>query len=145
MHRSRIRHVVLGALLVTSLSAAGPALAATRTTTTPWIALSASPSTPALGSLVTFDSGYPSNIKSARIEVLCYQGGQLVYGEAGSADQAVQQSLTGYPGFVLGGSASVWKTAGGPASCTANLFYFGSKSGAQTYNRLATTSFDATI
>jgi hypothetical protein len=137
---------VLGAALVLST---GTAFAA-RATTTSWIALqqpaAAATTTawePSLGDLVTFASGFPTNVKNARIEVLCYQSGKLVYGEAGSASQAFQEQLTGYPGFILGGSSSQWLSTGGSADCTANLFYFGSKAGVQTYNLLAKTSFVA--
>jgi hypothetical protein len=98
---------------------------------------------PHLGGEVTFDTAYPSSLKAPRIEVLCYQAGALVYGEAGSADQAQQADLTGSPGFVLGGGGSTWLTNGGAADCTANLFYFGSKAGKQTYNLLASTQFAA--
>jgi hypothetical protein len=106
---------------------------------------------PALGTLVTFDVAYPTSAKNVRIEVRCFQNGTLVYGEAGSADQTVQQQLTGSPGFVLGGApaingfsgGSIWANVGGAADCTANLFYFGSKAGQQTYNLLATTQFAA--
>ena len=106
---------------------------------------------PALGTLVTFDVAYPSNAKNVRIEVLCYQNGTLVYGEAGSADQTLQQQLTGSPGFILGGApaingfsgGSIWANVGGAADCTANLFYFGSKAGQQTFNVLVTTQFVA--
>ena len=72
-------------------------------------------------------------MKNPRIEVLCYQGGELVFGMAGS---------TTYE-FLLGGGGSLWLWGGGAAECTANLFYFGQHAGQQTYNRLATTSFSA--
>jgi hypothetical protein len=102
-----------------------------------WIALSqdgaARAVAPSLGGDVAFATGYPTNVKNPRIEVLCYQDGQLVYGEAGSVDHA----------FRLGGGGSIWLSTGGAAECTANLFYFGWKAGTQTYNRLATTSFSA--
>jgi hypothetical protein len=46
--------------------------------------------------------------------------------------------------FLLGGGGSVWLwNGGGPADCTANLFYFGMHAGSQTYNLLASTSFAA--
>ena len=144
--RRALYTAVLGAALVFST---GTAFAA-RTTTPSWIAVqqpaAAATSTtwePSLGELVTFASGSPTNVKNPRIEVLCYQSGKLVYGEAGSASQAFQEQLTGYPGFILGGSSSQWLSTGGAADCTANLFYFGSKAGVQTYNLLATTSFAA--
>jgi hypothetical protein len=89
---------------------------------------------PALGSTVAFATTYPSNVQNPRIEVFCYQKGALVYGEAGGATDS----------FLLGGGGSVWLwNGGGPADCTANLFYFGMHAGSQTYNLLASTSFAA--
>jgi len=74
----------------------------------------------------------------ARVEVLCYQAGSLVYGEAGDLEQARET------GFVLGGGLSQWViNGGGPADCTANLFVFDKVQGQQTYVLLATTSFTA--
>jgi hypothetical protein len=81
--------------------------------------------------VVTFATTYPRTVKNPRIEVLCYQGGQLVFGMAGGVAYE----------FLLGGGGSPWLTGGGAADCTANLFYFGSHAGKQTYNKLATTSF----
>ena len=106
--------------------------------TTPWISLHqpaglAAIVQPSLGSSVSFDTVYPSNVRNPRIEVVCYQNGSLVYGEAGST------TFT----FVLGGASSLWLANGGSADCTANLFYFGQKAGSQTYNFLASTSFTA--
>ena len=101
-----------------------------------WIKLagaSTARSTLSLGSSVSFDTGYPTNVKNPRIEVLCYQDGSLTYGEAGGVNEA----------FRLGGGGSIWLTNGGSADCTANLFYFGSKAGKQTYNKLASTDFVA--
>jgi hypothetical protein len=104
---------------------------------TSWIELSqvgaAATIQPTLGSSVSFSTGYPSTVKNPRIEVLCYQDGSLVYGEAGSVTYS----------FQLGGGGSIWLTNGGGADCTANLFYFGSHAGKQTYNKLASTSFSA--
>jgi hypothetical protein len=89
---------------------------------------------PALGSTVAFATTYPSYVKNPRIEVLCYQNGALVYGEAGGVTES----------FLLGGGGSVWLwNGGGPADCTTNLFYFGMHAGSQTYNLLASTSFGA--
>jgi len=143
------RRLCFATLVVVAL-AASTATAFARTRSAPGIALhqpagaaAAKDWQPAVGDLVTFDDGYSSNIKNPRIEVLCYQNGTLVYGEAGSADQAFQQSLTGYPGFILGGSSSLWLSSPGPAECVANLFYFGSHAGVQTYNLLASTKFSA--
>jgi hypothetical protein len=104
---------------------------------TSWITLRSSSSLaatqPALGSTVAFDTGYPKNIKNPRIVVNCYQDGTLVYGEAGSVDQ----------GYLLGGASSDWLRAGGPATCTADLYYFTFKNHVQQAITLATTAFDA--
>ena len=88
---------------------------------------------PGLGTTVSFSTTYPRTVKNPRIEVLCYQGGSLVYGEAGDVAQE----------FLLGGGWSIWLGQGGPADCTANLFYFGSHAGQQTYVVLASTAFSA--
>ena len=89
---------------------------------------------PALGTWVTFNTVVPTNVKNPRVEVLCYQNGSLVYGEAGGATDA----------FLLGGGGSLWLYGGGgPASCVANLYYFGQVQGQSTAIYLATTSFDA--
>lgn len=151
-HRVRVSRACFVGLLGAGLLFAGaPAFARNNTTAPSWISLEQQPAgavvgqwQPALGDLVTFASSSPNTVKNPRIEVLCFQSSVLVYGEAGSADQAFQQQLTGYPGFVLGGSSSVWLRSGGPADCTANLFYFGWVKGQQTYNLLATTTFAAT-
>jgi hypothetical protein len=115
-------------------SAAG---ALARSTTEASITLASSGTTartqPALGTSVAFDTTYASNTKNPRIEVLCYQSGSLVYGEAGSVGHS----------FVLGGASSVWVETGGSATCQANLFYFYWKGGQQFYKLLASTSFDA--
>jgi hypothetical protein len=88
---------------------------------------------PSLGSSVSFTVTYPTSVKTPRVEVLCYQNGALVYGEAGSPGDT----------FVLGGGGSLWLTAGGSASCTANLYYFTWKAGQPATTYLASTSFDA--
>jgi hypothetical protein len=142
------RHALFAALVGASVIAPAAPAFARPAPMTPWIVLEGSAdartAAPALGSLVLFDTGYPSNVKNPRIEVLCYQDGQLVYGETASANEAAQQELTGSPGLTLGGGGSIWLTNGGEADCVANLFYFGSKAGQQTYNWLAKTEFTAT-
>jgi hypothetical protein len=97
---------------------------------------SATPSGPSLGSYVTFTTVVPTNVRNPRVEVLCYQNGELVYGEAGGPSDA----------FLLGGNpdrGSIWRTTGGPASCVANLYFFTWKAGEPGVTYLATTSFDA--
>ena len=89
---------------------------------------------PALGTYVTFTTVIPTNVKTPRVEVLCYQDGALVYGEGGSPTQA----------FLLGGGGSVWLySGGGDASCVANLYYFTWQAGKPATVYLATTSFEA--
>jgi hypothetical protein len=115
---------------------AGSALAGKAQTS--WISLAQTSRTAAgaqltLGSLVAFDAGYPNTVKNPRIEVLCYQAGALVYGEAGGVNDT----------FLLGGGGSIWLDNGGSADCVANLYYFGQHAGKQTYNRLASTTFSA--
>jgi len=100
---------------------------------------------PSLGSTVTFTVSVPKNVNNPRVELMCYQGGGVVYGETGSVAQAIGDGTDplGYSGFLLGGGGSLWLWGGGPADCTANLFYFGQHAGVQTFNVLASTSFAA--
>jgi hypothetical protein len=100
---------------------------------------------PSLGDTVYFDVVVPSNVNNPRVEVMCYQGGGVVYGETGSVAQATGSGADplGYSGFVLGGGGSAWKDKGGAADCVAKLFYFGQKAGKQTFNVLDSTDFSA--
>lgn len=76
------------------------------------------------GGYVDFIGNYPGNqpgdrqqdkLDNPRIQVLCYQGGELVYGEAGGTAHV----------FSLGGASSQWvNNGGGAADCHADLFYF---------------------
>lgn len=105
--------------------------------TTSWIALKASTALAAtqtsLGSTVEFDAGYPKTVRTPRYAVKCYQDGVMVYAEARNIDESL----------LLGGGGSAWLTAGGAASCTADLFYFTYKGKVQTYHWLASTDFEA--
>jgi len=85
---------------------------------------------PSLGESLTFTTAFPNRLDPnfVYIQVLCYQDGALVFATAGRYDRA----------FLLGGSASPWLTNGGPASCHADLYYWG-----QRYNQLAWTEFSA--
>ena len=67
---------------------------------------------PHLGDWVTFTYVVPGTVSSPRVQVVCYQGGVMVYGEAGPATQS----------FLLGGASSQWLTNGGAASCTATVY-----------------------
>lgn len=103
-----------------------------------------------LGGVVSFDwstSGLHGN-QHPRIEVRCIQDvpfdyidgngvlrtqtDPLVYAEAGPADQD----------FLLGAAASVWLWHGGPAECTALLYYWDFHP-SQTQVPLASVSFHA--
>ena len=90
---------------------------------------------PALGDSVTFAVTYPKTVEKygPRIQVLCYQDGALVYGEAGPY----------YQSFLLGGASSDWlNNSPGPASCVADLYYW-SYQGGQKFNWLASVEFSA--
>ena len=68
---------------------------------------------PALGASVNFSTTYSKNVKNPRVDVQCWDStGTMVYAEAGDTSHT----------FVLGGYASLWKTEGGSANCTARLF-----------------------
>lgn len=100
----------------------------------------------ALGATVTFAvADIPKNTKNPRVEVLAYQAGVLVYGEAGSVAQAIGDGSDplGYSGFLLGGAGSDWLTNGGPAHCVANLFTFDKVKGEQVQTILASCEFEA--
>jgi hypothetical protein len=89
-------------------------------------------SAPRLGGTVTFTSSSPSNVKNPRVAVRCWYDGTMGYAEAGSADQ----------GFLLGGGMSDWLMHGGPANCTAELFYIEwNGNNQQVFHTLATTAF----
>lgn len=101
-----------------------------------------------LGGTVRFICDVPKNVSNARIEILGYdvESGEFIYGEAISADDEVNLTLRGQYGVVLGGapgSGSIWARRGGPAHCIVNLFYFGQHAGHQTYNKLASLTFEA--
>jgi hypothetical protein len=95
--------------------------------------ISLNESGPALGSWVTFTTSYPSNTKNPRVQVMCYQNGNLVYGEAGSPDHA----------FLLGGASSDWLRNKGPASCKADLMDLYWNGQTQQVDWLKSTTFDA--
>lgn len=100
---------------------------------------------PSLGDTVTFNVTVSNNVNNPRVQLMCYQGGSVVYGETGSVAQAVGDGTDplGYSGFLLGGGGSIWKDSGGSADCVARLFYFGKKAGVQTFNVIASTAFAA--
>jgi hypothetical protein len=89
---------------------------------------------PKLGDYVTFTVSYPKTLDhyGVRIQVLCYQDGNLGFAMAGPYDYS----------FLLGGAMSQWYLTGGPATCHADLYYW-SYNGGQKFNLLASTDFDA--
>jgi len=95
---------------------------------------SVTPWEPKLGDYVTFTVAYPKTLDhfGVRIQVLCYQDGNLGFAMAGPADYA----------FLLGGSMSQWYLSDGPATCHADLYYW-SYNGGQKFNLLASTEFTA--
>ena len=134
-----IRRLALAGILVAALTvAAAPALGkgsphADSSITLNTGSTSFASSAPHLGGYVSFTVVSPGNVKTPRVEVLCYQNGALVYGEGGSPSDS----------FLLGGGGSLWLTAGGSANCVANLYYFTWNAGTPGTTYLATTSFDA--
>ena len=85
----------------------------------------------ALGDWVTFRTTNVTS-RSPRIQVMCYQGGALVYGMALAASEA----------FELGGGSSDWRTNGGEADCVATLYEWDWRP-VQTFVPYATVSFHA--
>lgn len=90
---------------------------------------------PSIGDSVTFTVTFSKTVEKygPRIQVMCYQNGTLVYGEAGPY----------YHAFLLGGASSDWlNRSQGPATCVADLYYW-SYQGGQKFNWLASVEFDA--
>lgn len=95
--------------------------------------------TPSLGDVVTFsytgvtdDCGKNYGPRCLRIELVCSQAGTPVY--VGDAEASQQ--------FLLGGGVSQWVTNGGPADCTAMLYYYSSYNPVTRVD-LANTPFSA--
>lgn len=92
---------------------------------------------------ISFNATGASTLKNPRVWVACYQNNVLVYGEGGSPSSIL----------TLGGGSSQWVlNNGGPANCTADLYYILNKTkngewngnGAQDGNvYLGHTTFDA--
>ena len=136
--RFRTKTTLLGLALTAALAI--PLTASAGKNTASWISLNAgggdgvaAAAQPSLGSTVTFSVGYPSNVNNPRVEVLCSQAGELVFGMAGAPNEE----------FQLGGGGSIWKDRGGPADCVANLYFFSWKRNTPTSTTLASTSFSA--
>ncbi len=127
------RRAVSGAMVVLATLVGSAASAQARPAPTP-SSIVLNESAPYLSGSVTFTVTYPNHAKNPRIAVRCFQNDAMTYGEAGPADHV----------FVLGGASSEWLSQGGPASCTAELFFItwnGNKP--QQVTTLAWTSFEA--
>lgn len=97
---------------------------------------------PALGQDLLFDYtvGDLPGWANPRIQVMCYQDGELVYGEARAADPS--EPVNAQPFAPLGGGSSQWLTNGGPAECEATLYYWQFHP-SQVFHPLASISFTA--
>jgi opacity protein-like surface antigen len=63
-------------------------------TTAPSSSVSPDDTYPALGSQLTFSATYPNGAKNPRIDVRCYQGDTLDYGEAGGSTTCLSSGAT---------------------------------------------------
>lgn len=82
---------------------------------------------------VAFNTAGASKLKNPRVWVACYQGGALVYGAGGGPTTV----------FKLGGDMSQWVlNGGGPASCTAQLYYILDAKGTGEWNGLGAQGGD---
>ena len=132
---------LIGFTLMATVLAVGAVNATNNRTPTPSTinlapptAVAATAGWPHLGDWVNFQVTFPKSVNKygVRIQVICYQNGNLVYGEAGPYTQS----------FLLGGGSSEWLRMGGAADCTADLYYW-SYNGGQKFNWLASTEFAA--
>ena len=123
---------VMGAAILSVLAFGGVATAGKRSNAVAGASISINQSGAHLGDWVTFTYSVPSTVTNPRIQVMCYQNGAIVYGEAGPAGQS----------FLLGGGGSVWRTGGGAANCTATLYEWDWHP-VQRFVPYAAASFDA--
>lgn len=88
-------------------------------------AVGAASSQPYYQGPVAFNTTGTGKLKNPRVWVGCYQNGTLVYGEGGSPSSTLK----------LGGDMSQWVlNGGGPASCTADLYYILNAKGTGEWN-----------
>jgi hypothetical protein len=139
---ARVRAAIFSVAVVGALIAAPASAFAAKgggTTGSPWIALAsvnganAASTAPTLGASVKFAAGYPTGTKNPWVSVTCWQNGVMVYGEGNTPSSS----------FLLGGASSSWLSAGGSASCSAELGDLYWRGGHEYYTYLATTSFNA--
>jgi hypothetical protein len=123
---------ILGATVVAVLALPGIASAAKPPRSSTAASITINQAAPHLGDWVTFTYSVPGTVSSPRIQIMCYQSGALVYGEAGPATQS----------FLLGGGGSIWRTNGGAADCVATLYEWDFHP-VQTFVPYSQTSFHA--
>jgi hypothetical protein len=134
------------ALVTASVAFAGSLPAANSGTISvyvPTTTLSSASSQPRYQGPVAFNTTGTKTLKNPRVWVACYQNGALVYGEGGTPTATLK----------LGGDMSRWVlNGGGPADCTADLYYIVNAKGTSEWNGrgaqggnvyLARTSFAA--
>ncbi len=102
-----------------------------------------------LGDTIHFTYTLPKGVKDApngsgtqaRIQVMCYQGDSLVYGEALNAFDAKTS------GLLLGGAGSLWLYDStyihNSSDCVATLYQWDYSGGSQKFVSFTTTSFTA--
>ena len=89
---------------------------------------------PALGSTVTFTVTYGSaHLRNPSLDLGCYQNDVIVWGGIWDVASSVK----------LGGDASPWKSAGGSATCVAQLVDVTWQGGQESITTSATTGFVA--
>ena len=77
-----------------------------------------------LGDEITFVVTGTDGLDNPRVWIAAFQDGNLVYGQGIGAAET----------FKLGGGSSDWVTNGGPAECTAQLYYILNKNGHSEWN-----------
>ena len=103
---------LVGGVLVTPGLAAGKGGGKGNTTTSTTGSISVNQADPRLGDWVDFTTVVPSGVANPRVQIMCYQNDVLTYAMAD----------TNTTSFELGGGSSAWRTNGGAALCTADLF-----------------------
>jgi len=97
-----------------------------------------------LGGIVSFDwsvEGLKGN-QNPRIQLMAYQDGEVVYGEAHNAEPKLGDPPFDGASFQLGGASSQWLENGGPADCVATLYYWDNHPN-QVFVALASVEFHA--
>jgi hypothetical protein len=138
--------VAAGLTLILAGSAlAGPLPAPDSGTISPYVPgpLAGASAQPSYGRSLAFTTTGTASLKNPRVWVSCSQNGVVVYGAGGSPTEV----------FKLGGDMSQWVlNGGGPAACSAELYYILNAKGTGEWNgrgaqagtvTLADTTFSA--